>query len=81
MDINDTMLSEMAPPEVPENDFVNAVRLGQFSENTVRVVFDLKNDINYQVFQDNNVFSVIFSEGHTVEDCLLYTSGWQYYKQ
>ncbi|HHV17475.1 MAG TPA: AMIN domain-containing protein [Thermoanaerobacterales bacterium] len=75
LDINDTMLSEMAPPEVPENDFVNAVRLGQFSENTVRVVFDLKNDINYQVFQDNNVFSVIFSEGHTVEDIQVTREG------
>ena len=54
---------------------MNAVRLGQFSENTVRVVFDLKNDINYQVFQDNNVFSVIFSEGHTVEDIQVTREG------
>jgi N-acetylmuramoyl-L-alanine amidase len=68
LDINDTMLSEIAPPKVPENDFVKDIRFGQLSENTVRVVFDLKNDINYQVFQDNDIFSVIFSEVHTVKD-------------
>ncbi|MDD4568874.1 MAG: N-acetylmuramoyl-L-alanine amidase [Tepidanaerobacteraceae bacterium] len=68
LDISDAMLSELDPPEVPKNDFVKDIRLGQFAENTVRAVFDLKGDINYQVFQDDNVFSVIFSEVNTVED-------------
>ncbi len=75
LDINDTMLSEIDSPEVPKNDFVKAIRFGQFSENTVRVVFDLKNDINYQVFQDNDVFSVIFSEVHTVQDIQVTREG------
>lgn len=68
VDIDDTILSEIEPLKVPKNDFVKDIRLGQFTENTVRAVFDLKNNINYQVFQDDNDISVIFSEVNTVED-------------
>jgi len=68
LDISDTALPEIDVPEVPKNDFVKTVRLGQFTEDTVRIVFDLKSDVNYQVFQDGNAFSVIFSQVRTVED-------------
>jgi len=68
LDISETLLAEIDIPEVPVNDFVKAVRLGQFTDDMVRVVFDLKNDINYQVFQEDNVFSIIFSQVRTVED-------------
>lgn len=75
LDIKDTMLSEIKPPEVPKNEFVEDVRIGQFTDNTVRVVFDLKSDINYQVFQDDNVISVIFSQVRTVEDINITSQG------
>lgn len=75
LDIDGLKLSEIAPLEIPKNDFVSDIRFGQFSENTVRVVFDLKNDINYQVFRDDNIFSVIFSEVHTVEDIQITREG------
>ncbi|NLZ53554.1 MAG: AMIN domain-containing protein [Thermoanaerobacteraceae bacterium] len=75
LDIKDTILSEINTPEVPENDFVGDVRIGQFTDNIVRVVFDLKGDINYQVFQDDNVFSVIFSQVRTVEDLNISRQG------
>lgn len=75
LDISDTILPEINTPEVPENNFVKDVRIGQFTDNTVRVVFDLKNDINYQVFQNDNVFSVIFSQVRTVEDVNITSQG------
>jgi N-acetylmuramoyl-L-alanine amidase len=68
MDINDAVLST-SPPEIPRNNYIKEIRLGQFTvnPNTVRVVFDLKSDINYQVFQDKNNISVIFSKVNTVK--------------
>jgi len=68
LDISDTILPEIDIPKVPENDYVKSVRLGQFTENTVRIVFDLKSDVNYQVYKDGNIFSVIFSQVRTVDD-------------
>jgi len=69
VDINDTVLSA-SQPEIPRNNYIEQIRLGQFSvdPNTVRVVFDLKSGINYQVFQNKNNISVIFSEENTIED-------------
>ncbi|WP_422444731.1 N-acetylmuramoyl-L-alanine amidase [Thermoanaerobacterium sp. DL9XJH110] len=69
LDVKGAVLSAKTP-ELPENDFVKDIRLGQFSVNpdTVRVVFDLKSDVNYQVFQEKNVISVVFSGPQTVED-------------
>jgi N-acetylmuramoyl-L-alanine amidase len=69
LDVKGAVLSAKTP-ELPKNDFIKEIRLGQFSVNpdTVRVVFDLKSDVNYQVFQEKNVISVIFSGPQTVED-------------
>jgi len=63
VDIDDTVLSALQP-EVPKNNYIEQIRLGQFSVNpdTVRVVFDLKSDINYQVLQNENDISVVFSD-------------------
>lgn len=68
LDIEDALLLA-SQPELPENNYIEKIRLGQFAvnPNTVRVVFDLKTDINYQVFQDKNNISVIFSEVNTVK--------------
>ncbi|MDI3481541.1 MAG: N-acetylmuramoyl-L-alanine amidase [Tepidanaerobacteraceae bacterium] len=68
LDIENALLS-VASPELPENGYIERIRLGQFAvnPNTVRVVFDLKADVNYQVFQDKNNISVIFSEVNTVK--------------
>jgi len=69
LDINGALLNAKAP-EVPQNDYVDNIRLGQFSTNpdTVRVVFDLKDAVNYQVFQDDKRIMVVFSEAATIED-------------
>ncbi|HHW03253.1 MAG TPA: AMIN domain-containing protein [Thermoanaerobacterales bacterium] len=68
MDISDAVLSALKP-EIPDNKYLKEIRLGQFSvnPNTVRVVFDLKSEINYQVFQEKNKISVIFSKVNTVK--------------
>lgn len=68
LDISDTMLGHIEPPKVSHNDYVKNIRFGQFTESTFRTVFDLKKDINYQVFQNGNVYSVVFSDVNTVEN-------------
>ncbi|ADL08520.1 N-acetylmuramoyl-L-alanine amidase family protein [Thermosediminibacter oceani] len=62
LDIFGARLSASAP-EVPENDYVKSVRVSQFSTNpdTVRVVFDLKTDVHYQVYKDGSNITVNFS--------------------
>lgn len=75
LDIKDILLTETPVPKIPKNDFVEDVRIGQFAEDTVRVVFDLKNDLSYQVVQDGNVFSIIFSKAPSVEDIKVTSQG------
>lgn len=69
LDIDNALLSASSP-DIPENEYIEKIRLGQFAvnPNTVRVVFDLKTGINYQVFQDKNDITVIFSEINTVKE-------------
>ncbi|MCG1011088.1 N-acetylmuramoyl-L-alanine amidase [Tepidanaerobacter sp. GT38] len=75
LDIKNIGLSEIDIPHVPDNNFVKDVRIGQFADDTVRVVFDLKNDTSYQVFQADNVFSVVFSQPFTIEDVKVTSQG------
>lgn len=74
LDIEDTILAAELP-NIPQNQFISDVRIAQFSTNpnTVRVVFDLKDNINYKVFDLGNDISVSFSEASTVEDIDLYS--------
>lgn len=69
LDISNTLLAAKEP-KVPDNSFIEKIRMGQFSTNpdVVRVVFDLKSDTNYQVFQDKNNIQVIFSEVNIVKN-------------
>ncbi|MDN5331758.1 MAG: N-acetylmuramoyl-L-alanine amidase [Tepidanaerobacteraceae bacterium] len=50
-------------PEISENDYVKGLRMSQFAVDpyVARVVFDLKGDVNYRVFQNGSEISVIFS--------------------
>lgn len=51
-------------PDIPDNDFVKGIRVGQFSKSPdiARVVFDLKDNSHYQVFQTKDSVSIIFSQ-------------------
>ncbi|MCG0275977.1 MAG: N-acetylmuramoyl-L-alanine amidase family protein [Thermosediminibacteraceae bacterium] len=62
VDISDAKLSASAPL-IPENDYVKNIRMSQFTINpyVVRVVFDLKQKANFQVFQDESEIWVKFS--------------------
>lgn len=76
VDMKGTVLSAKAPA-VPGNDYVKDIRVSQFSTDpdTVRVVFDLKNDANYQIYQDKNITTVMFSSVHTVKDLFVDSQG------
>ncbi|TYP51333.1 N-acetylmuramoyl-L-alanine amidase [Thermosediminibacter litoriperuensis] len=69
VDIFGTRLSASAP-QIPENNYVKAVRMSQFAVNpdTVRVVFDLKGDAHFQVFQNGGAISVNFSPIQALDD-------------
>lgn len=62
VDISNARLSASLPV-VFDNDYIKNLRTSQFTVNpyVVRVVFDLKGDVNYRVFQNGDEISVVFS--------------------
>ncbi|SHM26779.1 N-acetylmuramoyl-L-alanine amidase [Caldanaerovirga acetigignens] len=62
VDITNARLSASLPV-VFDNDYIKGLRASQFTVNpyVVRVVFDLKGDLNYRVFQNGDEISVVFS--------------------
>lgn len=62
VDISNASLSA-SKPVIFDNNFVKDVRVSQFTVNpyVARVVFDLKTDLNYRVWQDGNEILAAFS--------------------
>lgn len=63
IEINNTVLSEI-DIDIPENEYVENVRLGQFSVNpyTARVVFDLKSKSKNKVICEGNTIKLVFNK-------------------
>ena len=72
LDIEGALLSASVP-HIPSNDYFKDIRVGQFSTNpnTVRVVFDLKDGVNYQVLESKGNILVNFTEPSKIEDISL----------
>lgn len=75
LDIKNIKLGEKTSVDTPANDFVENIRLGQFSDDTVRVVFDLKKDAAYQVSQNGGDISVVFSKIDTITNIEVTNQG------